>query len=292
MTPPVALMLVWRSDASGTTGDWFHWSLKRDWLAMALRDRWPLFDKLSLLLVASLLIVAAVIRRMTFSRNLAATTLFLIAVFILLPRVVFGSAYADMRLAPYLFMIAVVAIRFPPDASLGFRRAVAVAGLVFLLVRTGATTASTWLYDQRYDRELAALDHVPRGARMVSFIGRPCEEPWAMSRLFHLPGLALERREAFSNDQWVMEGAQLLHIRYLAGWPFVHDPSQIVTSRHCRYEVWRTIDEALATFPRHAFDYVWLIDPPAYDARLAKGLRPIWRSGTSVLYRVVDRSRP
>jgi hypothetical protein len=210
----------------------------------------------------------------------------------LLPRIVFGSAYADMRLVPYLFAIALVAVRFKPGASPKLMRAIAIAGLAFIFVRTGATTASTWLYDQRYDRELAALDHVPRGARMVSFIGRPCVEPWAMSRLFHLPGLALERREAFSNDQWVMEGAQLLHIRYLAGWPFVHDPSQIVTSHHCRYEVWRTIDEALATFPRHAFDYVWLIDPPPYDARLTKGLRPIWRSGTSVLYRVVNRSRP
>ena len=86
-----------------------------------------------------------------------------------------------------------------------------------------------WLYDGAYDRELAALDHVPRGARMVSFVGRPCIEPWGMSRLLHLPALAIVRRHAFSNDQWTMAGAQLLNVRYRAGFPFIRDATQIVT---------------------------------------------------------------
>jgi hypothetical protein len=155
-----------------------------------------------------------------------------------------------------------------------------------VLVRTAGTTISMWLYDRAYDRELAALDHVPPGARLVSFVGRPCVEPWAMSRLLHLPGLALVRRGAFSNDQWTMEGAQLLDVRYRAGWPFIRDPTQIVTRRRCPREIWRPIDMSLAYFPRDAFDYVWLITPPAHDHRLLAGLRPVWRSGTSVLYRV------
>ena len=48
---------------------------------------------------------------------------------------------------------------------------------------------------------------------------------------------------------------------------------------------------ALAIVPRDAFDYVWLIDPPPYDAKLAEGLRPVWRSGTSVLYRVESNAK-
>jgi hypothetical protein len=43
---------------------------------------------------------------------------------------------------------------------------------------------------------------------------------------------------------------------------------------------------ALQRIPRQAFDYVWLIKPPPYDPRLTAGLRPIWRNGTSVLFRV------
>jgi hypothetical protein len=191
-----------------------------------------------------------------------------------------------------MIAVGVLAIRTLPKLNPATRRTIAWAGLAFFTARTAATTASCYLYDRDYDRELAALDHVPRGARLVSFVGTHCVSPWAMSRLEHLPGLALVRREAFSNDQWSMAGAQLLIVDYPAAGGFSHDPSQLVTDAHCRGEIWRTIDEALAEFPRRAFDYVWLIRPPPYDPRLTAGLRPIWRNGSSVLYRVVDRSSP
>ncbi len=286
LTPPVALILLWRSEAAGRTTDWFNWERKLDWLRMVLRDRWELFDITALAIVIAILLWAMVSRRMTYSRNLLASALFLSVVFVLLPRIVFGSAYADMRLAPYLFAIALVAIRFPETTSARFVNMIGVFGLAFFLIRTAGTTASMWLYDRAYDHELAALDHVPRGARLVSFVGRACVEPWAMSRLLHLPGMALARREAFANDQWTMAGAQLLQVRYREGWPFIRDPTQIVTRRRCRREVWRPVDLALAVFPRKAFDYVWLISPPPYRAKLVEGLRPVWRSGSSALYRI------
>jgi hypothetical protein len=286
LTPPIALILIWRSEGEGRTLDWFNMSRKLDWLEMVLRDRWQWFDVGALAVVSAVILWAMVSRRITYSRNLAASALFLSIVYVLLPRIVFGSAYADMRLAPYLFAIALVAIRFPEGAGRRFVNALGIAGFAFFLIRTGGTTASMWLYDQSYDRELAALEHVPLGARMVSFVGRHCREPWAMNRRLHLPGLAIVRRHAFSNDQWAMAGAQLIRVRYMDGWPFVRDATQIVTQRRCWGEVWRPIDLALGILPRDAFDYVWLISPPAYDPALTKGLRPVWRSGTSVLYRV------
>jgi hypothetical protein len=76
-------------------------------------------------------------------------------------------------------------------------------------------------------------------------------------------------------------------VRYRKGWGFMRDPSQVVTPRPCGREVWRSIDEAMAHFPRDAFDYVWTIDPPDFDPAFAEDLQPIWRSGRSVLYRVV-----
>ncbi|MGZ8997958.1 MAG: hypothetical protein ACXW2T_03780 [Allosphingosinicella sp.] len=292
LAPPIVLVLLWRSEAAGSTRDWFNWKRKWDWLTMALRDRWELFDLASLGLVCAVLAFALFSRRLTYSRNLAASAIFLSLVFVLLPRIVFGSAYADMRLAPYLFAIALIAIRFSDRTGPRFVALFGAAGIAFFAARTAATTASMWLYDRSFDRELAALDHVPAGARMVSFVGRDCVEPWAMSRLLHLPGLAISRREAFSNDQWSMVGAQLLKVRYRAGSPFLRDPSQVVTARRCRRELWWTMDQALASFPRAGFDYVWLIQPPPYDPRRTIGLKPVWRSGPSVLYRVVDQSPP
>ncbi|MGE0180342.1 MAG: hypothetical protein AB7O91_11035 [Sphingomonas sp.] len=289
MTGPILLIVNWRSNAGGQTGDWFNWPGKMMWLYMVLRDRWFLFDLAALAIAGGVLAAAWATRQMRYSRNLAASALFLLLVFVLLPRVVFGSAYADMRLAPYIFAIALIAIRFP-NASHRLVMAFGIAGFAFFGIRTTATTVSMVMYDRAYDANLAALDHIPRGARVVSFVGRPCAEPWAMSRLLHLPAMAIVRREAFSNDQWVMPGAQLLTVRYDPGRGFTRDASQIVTGVRCRYEPWRTIDQALERFPRDAFDFVWLIDPPPHDPALLRGLLPIWRNGASVLYRVVDRS--
>src|SRR3546814_20270090 len=89
-----------------------------------------------------------------------------------------------------------------------------------------------------------------------------------------------------------MAGAQLLSVDYADGGRFVRDPSQIVTATKCPREQWLTIEDSLKLFPREAFDYVCLIDPPSSDPALAQGLEEVWRSGTSVVYRVVDRSAP
>jgi hypothetical protein len=291
LAPPIALMLAWRSNAGGETFDWFNWEAKFNWAQMALRDRWAWLDHGSLILVLALLVTVLFTRRLAFSRNLVASALFLLAVYLVLPRVVFGSAYADMRLAPYIFAVAVIAIRVP-EGHLKLSRMLALAGIAFFAARTVGTATSFYLYDARFDRELAALDHLPRGARVVSFIGQPCREPWAVSRLHHLPALATLRRNAFTNDQWTMAGAQLLAVRYPEGGRFVRDPSQIVTGQRCGGEFWLTLDQALRRVPRAAFDFIWLIDAPPHDPALTAGLTPVWRDGTSVLYRVERTAGP
>ncbi len=108
-----------------------------------------------------------------------------------------------------------------------------------------------------------------------------------MQRLEHLPALALVRRDAFSNDQWSMNGAQLLTAHYPDNGYFSRDPSQQVLDRPCPGERWKTLAQSLAEFPRDKFDYVWLINAPSHDPR---GLEPVWQSGASVLYRVADRT--
>lgn len=290
---PMALMVAWRSggDVSGQTGDWFNWRAKIGWVWMVLRDRWQAFDIASTAILYLILFKGFRDPNIEYSRNLALSALFLLAVFIVVPRVVFGSAYADMRLAPFMVAIALIALR--PKKGLSMRGAATLAamGLLFFGVRIAATTVSFWQYDKSFDRELKALDHIPVGARLISFVGETCYNEWLMSRLGHLPALALERRMAYANDQWSMAGAQLLTTQYKATRGFRHDPSQIVTDVQCPREWWRPIARSLTKFPRDAYDYVWLIQPPAYDKKLEAGLIPVWRDGTSALFRV-DHSKP
>lgn len=310
---PMLLMIAWRSGqhVTGETADFFNWRAKFAWMTMMLRDRWIAFDIGSTALIALILFKTFRDRNIEYSRNLGLSTMFLVAMFVFLPRIVFGSAYADMRLAPFMVAIALISVRprpLPGDTSelaikhpgvgedqlqhlLATRRRRTMArfaalGLAFVLVRTTGTTISYFLFDQVYNRQLKALDHVPVGARLISFVGQNCVADWKMSRLEHMPALALERRMAYSNDQWSMAGAQLLTTKYAPANPFAHDPSQITTLTQCPREYWRPIDRSLAKFPRAAFDYVWLISPPPYHLKYAEDLTPIWRDGTSVLFKV------
>lgn len=288
MALPAVLMVIWRGGehVSGQTFDWFNWRAKTLWVTQVFRDRWQLFDLASVGVIFLLMLKAVRDPNIQYSRNLGLSALLLLLVYLLLPRVVFGSAYADMRMVPFLIAIAILAIRPKPGLSMRGATLVAVLGLAFFLARIGATTASFYLYDKAYDRELKALAHVPVGARLVSFVGETCYNEWAMTRLQHVPGLALERRLAYTNDQWSMAGGQLMTVRYRAAKRFAHDPSELVTNVQCPREWWRPIARSLALFPRDAFDYVWLIRPPAYDKRYEQGLIPVWRDGPSVLYRV------
>jgi len=294
LMPPFALMILWRSGehVTGRTIDWFNWPAKYNYLAMVLRDRWMAWDLACATLLFVLLFRGVRDDRVTYSRMLGLSALFLGAIYILLPRVVFGSAYADMRLIPFAVAIAVIGLRYRPELSPVKGAIIAAAGVAFYGARLAVTTWSFLLYDRSYSQALAMIDRVPEGARVVSFVGRRCADDWAYSRLEHVPALLMERRLAYTNDQWSMAGAQLLTARYRPAGRFAHDPSQVVTFAKCRGEWWRPVGVALNNFPRNAFDYVWLVRAPRVDPAHLRGLTPIARDAQSVLYRVTDRTQP
>ncbi|ODP38092.1 hypothetical protein [Sphingomonas turrisvirgatae] len=286
---PLVLLIAWRSDSgSGATGRYFE--RKPDWLITVLRDRWRSFDIASGVLLIGLIAVGSRDRHVARSWMLTAVAGLFALAYLLLPFVLLNSAYADMRLAPFVLLFALVAMRpgeaMPPRIGATF----ALLALSFFLARTAGSAVSYWQYDRDWQRQLAALNHMPRGARMVSLVGEPCAMPWSRSRLIHLPAIALARRAAFANDQWRIDGSALLTVTARDVQPFANDPSQMVLPNGCHSIEKRQVDDALAAIPRGAFDYLWLIDPPAHDPSLLAGMRPIWRDGTSVLYRI-ERGR-
>lgn len=292
LSVPIGMMLIWRG--GGDSGGWslaINWFEKVAWLAMPLADRWRMFDFVATILVYGVLVIGLFSPRLTYARPLGLAVAVLVIAYLLIPRFVFGSGYADMRLLPYIVGIAVVAIAPAKDVTPRDRSWIAAAALAFDAIRLAGTTVSLWLYDSDYDRQLAALDHVPIGARLVSFVGEDCRDIWFRTRLRHLPGIALERRLAYANDQWVIDGTQLLTPSYPAAGAYRSDPSQYVVADNCPVGWGRPLGQALRGVPRAAFDYVWLIDPPAYPPSAIAGLSPIWRSGSSVLLRVTHPSR-
>jgi hypothetical protein len=211
--------------------------------------------------------------------------LVLLAGFLILPRIIFESAYADMRLVPYLFAVVLLAIRFREETHISTARVLAILGLAFLLVRIGGNTASMAIASRDQQAKLVALEHVPKGAAVANLVGFGCEKEWPMPRNSHLGGMSIVRRHAFSNEQWRISGTNLLRVQYPAAGAFQADPSQLVVSNDCRRRR-RTVDQALQMLPREAFDYLWLIDVPPHDAALLNGLRPVWKGTGSALYRI------
>jgi hypothetical protein len=160
----------------------------------------------------------------------------------------------------------------------------AVLGLLFFAARTTATTLSLGLAGADQTAKLQAIDVIPRGARVITLTGMPCTEYWPVLRNSHLGAMVIVRREGFSNDQWLLEGVNLLDLKYRSAGYFAADPSQLVRPNGCRDRLHRTIDESLSALPRNDFDYVWLVDAPPYDPSIVEGLKPVWRGPGSILY--------
>ena len=286
MVLPALIIFDWRSSVQGSTAlGFFNWKLKGEALITVLRDRWILFDWTSLALITLLIFYAILSRRLTLSRNLAFSAIVLAIVFVLLPRMVFSSAYADMRLIPFVFATAVLAIRFKADTYMPLAKRLAVVGLAFYLLRIGAHTVSFMTTSGEQQEKLQALDHVPMGSVVLSFVGRPCGDPWPLERNAHLSAMTIVRRHGFSNDQWITEGVNLLQLRSRFLGPLSADPSEIVRPTGCRTRPW-WISRALKAAPRDKIDYLWLITPPPYEPELVAGMKPVWRGKDSILYQV------
>ena len=286
MALPLVLVFAWRSETTGAlTRNFFEWKLKWEWIYSAVRDRWQWFDIGTVAIIPLLFLYTVFSRRLTISRNLAFSVLILTACFILLPWTMFGSAYADMRLAPYMFALVPLSMRFSGETHLPTARTIAILGVTLFTIRIAGVTASMFIAAQDQEAKLEALDHVPMGARVVTLVGRECGREWPLPRLSHIPGLIIDRREGFSNDQWQISGVNLLHIRYSQAGIFRQDPSQMVSPDWCGKRRW-TVDKALPLIPPGAFDYLWLVDVPPYNPDLTRGMTLVWKGPRTMLYRL------
>ncbi len=285
MAGPLLLMLLWRSGvSSGMTGDLFNMRVKLGMVLSALRDRWQILEIFGVAAIAILLVEARARPWLGFSRNLAFSAIMLFGVFLLMPRIVFGSAFADMRIVTFMFAVAVLAIRFTGTPGSKAARNLAIGATAFALIFIGSRTFSLAMAADRHERLLEILDRVPRGAAMINLIAEPCGARWALSRDTHVGGIAIVRRHAFSNDQWAVEGANMMTVRFDAAKPFDADSSQMIRPNGCGNKMAMPVDQALRAIPRDAIDYVWTVDLPAHDATAFAGYRLAWSNGPSRLY--------
>jgi hypothetical protein len=290
LAPPLLLLVIWRSgDASGQNIDWFAWRAKYVYMVSILRNTNMQFDLACVYLLWGLVAfgLAGVWVRM--NRTLGIAALMLIIAYIALPRILFGSAYADMRLAPYVMMISVAALVLVTPSR---RQAaiVAAAATALFVLRIGVLTGDFAAHNDANEHQLEALDHVRPGSRVFVQVHLPCLSRWETSRMDHLGAMAIVRRGAFANGQWTDPGAQLVRIKYAPAKGYAEDPTEILRPFRCNDRRAKRYPQSINNLPHDAFDYVWLIDMPREDWNSFPGLTPIWNGGESgILYRVGPR---
>ena len=280
--PVVAFMAASAHMPTGGTGDWFDLPLKLFWAMSLLRERWQLYDMLS---VAALFFVVAAAwrsRLLSFAPVLAVPAMLGAVAFLLLPAFYAGASYVDARLLPATLTLALLAIRVAPgEARLAGR--LAAAGLLLFTLRIATSTAALALFAQGQATAARGADVLPTGTTVLVLVNEPAADNWDNPRLSHIAGLAIARRRAFTNEQWALAGQQIVHPLHPGAAPFDRDPSQLVYP--ATVPGGTDFDHALATFDRATFRYVWTIGFPVGRAH-QPDLTPIWSDGRSAIYRV------
>lgn len=281
--PVIILLGAVRNAGEEPFSDWLNFRIKFAWLVAPLRDRWKLFDVISGTIVFGALLFAKIDPRLRFSRPLLAGVALLSLACLLLPFWLLHSSLADMRLLPVILGVALVAIDLSPSASRRFAAVVALGALAFFAVRTAATAWSFDLAARQQAQRLTQLDHVPRGARLLTLVGSRCEDNWSSVRDTHLGSMVTVRRDGFSNDHWPGQGINLLEVKYQPP-VFDRDPSEKVQPEAC--VVTRTLAQALRSLEPGWFDYLWLLDTDPIPADQQPRFQLITRQGNAALYRI------
>jgi hypothetical protein len=293
LAPAVIPSFFWQ-DGEGARTIWtVALGAKLKWIAFVQRDRWAPIDLMFAVALYGLLALRLIRPRFfRFDARLGLGAIGLVVIFFVTPvNTMMGSAYAGERLFPYAVALALLALRVEPLSD-RYARLLAVGVALFFVARIAVVTASMAVYDREWRANLAALNHIEPGSAVASFVGKDCPgDPngWFTPRLGHIPSMAIVRRDAFTNDQFAQSGAQLLQIHYPQAGAFQRDPSHQVARRPCapdKKDAPPPLSEKLATLPRGAFDYVWVMYVKDADKLREPWLEPVWQGDEAGLYRI------
>jgi hypothetical protein len=281
---PLAPMLLWRGDAAGFGIDgWFDWNQKATWLMSTLRltDEWP--DKLCAAALLAAIVLGFNSRKVGADRRMAIAASIAAIAFLLLPKQIFGSVFADMRLAPYVLILALLAL---DDAQLRgqSRSALLLLALGFFAVRLTLTAYGYHQRERILEQHLTALSAIPEHARVATLVEMPCQSEWALPWFSHIGSMAIVQRNAFANDQWANASMNPLQVHFPAAGAFATDDRQLFFPARCGMAP--GLPQALRALPVHAFTHIWIIGvrPAAIPPRA--GLTLAWRSDDAAVFTV------
>jgi hypothetical protein len=177
---------------------------KRAIWKQAMRGSLEWLDIASAVLVCLVLLGSLALRRIDGRLGWAAAIMLLSS--LILPRHIFGGDHVDARMISAGLMVGCLALAWRAPRWL-----LLLAPALFL-VRLGYTTID-WSRDSRETAKvLAALDQVPRGARIASLAVTERTD-WGYNAQEHICGYAVVRKDALTNCNFALPGVHMLTIK-------------------------------------------------------------------------------
>lgn len=252
------------------------------WLKTVIWDAWPWWDLASAGVLVTLTAWVWSSHRFSLDRGLALAGAALVLLYVVLPFGMGGSFYADMRLAPVMLTLLLVAARPVEDTSERLVILMMAGALTFAGARFVGNALSYRQWDAKFAQTLTLLDHVAPNSQLVTLFVVGCEpdDPPNSERRAHFGGYAMERRQAFDNVQFIQAGAQLLSVHNRAAGEFENMSGNGTTLNPCGDRP--VLREVVQRIPP-AMDSLWVIGVKP-DMRLPGWSRTAY-AGDAVLYR-------
>lgn len=285
---PLLPLLLWRGEATGAplyiwTEQNIFWAKALNFITV-LKGWWRPAD----LTITGLIGVLALLAFIWAGRRRLDARLFAAGVGVclmttLMPTTVLGSWGADFRLAPAGVVLLLLSIA--PAADPRRERLIFAAGLALFLTRSVGMAISWHRASLVLEERLSILDDVPRGSRM-GFIAvqSDCRYPWVLDPNRKLPGLAIARRDVFTNTMFKVEGADLMTLRDPQDRAIWHDLSEDVLAICPANRIdYPALTQRIADMARDRFGRIWIWGAPADHIPLPPGYRILRAAGDDVL---------
>lgn len=288
---PLVLMVLWRSDTGMVDTTLYQDDFVQYKLAgfmTALRETSPLLDIGTLALMILTVFWALREKQARTEPALLWAGLGLLATYAVMPSVVMTSAYADTRLMHVVLILLILSLRWQ-GSNRPLLHVFAMLFLGLFGLRMAFTTRAWADANQSMHSHLMALRDIPDGSRILSFMLNKCDEnDWPIRYEYnHLTDMGVVRKNAFVNSQWAVPGAQLLRITYNADTRYQTDPSQYVFTGKCADKHKPPLAEALRSFPRDRFDYVWITRTQGHVIAPTQDLQLLRRDGNAMFFKII-----
>jgi hypothetical protein len=187
-----------------------------------------------------------------------------------MPRHIFGGDFADARLIYSGLLVGCLALAWQAPRWLLW-----LAPALFL-VRLGVTADDWRKGSAETERLLAAVDHLPHGARVANLVVTT-RGVWGYNSQEHIGGYAVLRKDALINAHFAVPGIHMIRLK--EGGPNFRDPRQRLLWRPGQPIDLSQWDQA------KGMDWLWYVGPQEPDA-LPPGAQVIYRAPGTLVARL------